>query len=507
MILSQIEEMIKKLNKKTTSWLQKGEDGHTRFVDPLDGEEISAHYGTTHAAAAWIIYGLKTEDPVLIDKGKLLMKSILDRWDHSTKLFAYHFDFNNFALCVVYEYLNKTDVALAERIKKTILSTPDSNNPTINWYPMRWYVNRMRYQWTGEEKYQNVCNHCRKTIQEATYTDGFIDDRIPKRKSFNLQYDVATLAVMQFLRTRGEDLDVSKELGALINAASPDGDINYLGRGTNQVFAWGLWIYLLLSSGRAEVGTAVGYLRDRLQSMIDNNNMMLNDWQGKEKYMWWDYHYCSVYAAHLLFWLVLSIEDTHKAPIVPKLVEPSDSGIKIYRTERFVAVTFEGRSEYLAEKGPAIALLWTKKAGMLVKGCFAPWQGAFGNKYTLIDAVIRNYFGLLSVELNRDVSKNKYFHKIAPNLQTREKETVAPMFTPIQVNFGEQELNLIFDNTTKESFILNLPLLSKCSMSCEVDGKEQPVFNTLKIRNQYSWADVWQSKLLKGRMVKITLQL
>ena len=507
MILSQIEEMIEELNKVTLSWLHEGEDGLLRFVDPLDNEEISAHYGATHAAVAWIIRGIKTDNLMLLTKGKQLLTSILERWEHSTKLLAYHFDFNNFALCVAYEYLNEIDATLSDRIKKAVLSTPDSNNPTINWYPMRWYVNLMRYQWTKEEKYQHICDQCKKSIQEATFSDGFVDDRIPKGKSFNLQYDVATVAVMQFMRTKGVRIDLSKELGALLNVVSPDGDINYLGRGTNQVFAWGLWIYLLSSSGREEAVTAVDYLQNRLQSMLDNQNVMLNEWEGTEKYLWWDYHYCSVYTAHLLFWLVLSVEDFGKASIKPRLIKPDDSGIRVYRSSKCLAITFEGRSEYLAEKGPALALLWTKKDGILVKGYFAPWQGSFGNHYTFENIALNNYFGLITVQLNIDFSQNRYIHRIVPDLQTKEKEIIEPGLAPIKIKIDEDHLTITLQNKDNKSFYLNLPLLSRCAIMCKVDGKKLPIFNTSKIRNQYTWVNVWQSRLVKGSVVKICLSL
>ena len=131
-----------------------------------------------------------------------------------------------------------------------VLSTPDSNNPTINWFPMRWYVNLIRYKWTSDEKFKLACDKCSTDIRAATYKDGFIDDRLPIGLSFNLQYDVATVAVLQYLRSNGENIDISVELGALLNAVAPDGDINYFGRGTNQIFAWGLWVYLLSSAGK-----------------------------------------------------------------------------------------------------------------------------------------------------------------------------------------------------------------------------------------------------------------
>lgn len=505
MMKTSIVDMIEQLNRTMLPWARPDQAGCLCFVDPLDNKEISAHYGATHAAAAWIIDGQRTKDHILIDKGITLLKSILERWSASTKLPGFHFDFNNFALCVAYEYLQNTDAELSEKIKQIVLETPDSNNPTINWYPMRWYVNRMRYQWTGEKRYREVCEKCHKGIQNATFKDGFIDDRVPKGKSFNLQYDVATVAVMQFLRTRGENLDISKEIGALLNAISPDGDINYLGRGTNQVFAWGMWIYLLASSGESEAETAVEYLKTKLPVMLDNNSIMLNNWPGEEKYLWWDYHYCSVYTAHLLFWLVLSLEDEAKLGVKCQIQDPKDSGLRIHRTAEFSVVTFEGRSEYLTERGPAVAMIWTKKNGMVVKGCFAPWQGPFGNDYTFADIALRNYCGLLEVKQNVDYSKNRYLHKMLPSLQSIELETVKPFFVPIDVKKQNKALEIHWNLKSTSTFVVNIPTLTEVELMCSVDGTQVKLFNTMKIRNQYDWVDVWQSRTVSGKHIVLKI--
>ncbi len=496
-----IERLISQINETIMPWLKKGTDGLLRFTDPIDGEEISAHYGATHAAASWVIFGQRTQDRDLEECGIALLSSILDRWADSIKLPSYHFDFNNFALCVVHPYVQ--DTKLAQRVKETVLSTQDSDNPTTNWYPMRWYVNLCKYKWSGEEKYKVVCDECRRAIQEATYADGFIDDRTPKGKSFNLQYDVATVAVLQFLRVQGEEIDISAELGALLNTISPDGDINYLGRGVNQVFAWGLWIYLLKSAGREQVEGAIEYLENHLPQMLANHNIMLNKWPGEEKYLWWDYHYCSVYTAHLLFWLVLAVND--KAPVKPKYMQPRDSGIHVFTGDGYKVVTFEGRSEYLAEKGPVVALVWTKRDGVLVKGCFAPWQGAFGNQYTMADVSLRNYCGLLALKQNRDYSKNRYIHKLFPDLHTAEAETIQPLFVPVDVKEGNGKLELIWSVDFKKKFIVNVPMAADCQFKCFVDDKEVKLINTSKIRNQYSWVDLLQSKVISGSKVKICI--
>lgn len=164
------------------------------YVDAIDGEEISAHYGATHAAAAFILMGM--------DIGYDLLESVLNRWEQSKKLPGFHNDFNSFALCIIWDAIEGKG-RYADWTKETILKTEDSKHNTVNWLPMRWYVNKKRYEWTGNDNYQAITQKCKRDITEATYEDGFIDDRLPKGMSFNLQYDVTTVALLQYLRTHG----------------------------------------------------------------------------------------------------------------------------------------------------------------------------------------------------------------------------------------------------------------------------------------------------------------
>lgn len=502
MINNSIVTLIDLLVLETTNWLGKDKNYNTIFIDPLTGEEISAHYGMTHAAAAWVIYGKRNKNRALMDKGIDLLKGIIERWETSIKLPSFHFDFNNFALCVVYDYIIGVDDYLAEHIKNTVILTQDSNNPTINWYPMRWYVNKKRYQWTSNNKYQRVCDDCRLGIKRATFRDGLIDDRVPKGKSFNLQYNIATVAVLQYLRVHGEKIDISNEFTALLRAVSPDGDINYLGRGTNQVFVWGLWIYLLVSANCSEANKAIEYINERLPTVINNHNMMLNEWKGTEKYLWWDYQYCSVYTAHLLFWLVLALEDNKKEPIqVYKEHSYLDSGLFVHHSEKSCVVTFAGRTEYLAEHGPAVFLISTRKEGVIVKGCFAPWQGLFGNNYTFFDVALRNYCGLLEIRKNKDISKNRYLRKLFPEFHTQEFETITPLFVKIDVVEKEDCVCILWTNKRNRKFFINIPLLNNVPIRCFVDGNEIELVETMKIKNQYDWITIWQSRELTGHQI------
>jgi len=500
-----IRQLIDTSISKCLGWVGKDINGNEIFIDPNDKEEISAHYGATHAAASFIIWGKFSNDELIYQKGTSLLKSIIDRWDKNKILPDFHFDFNNFALTII---ANIVDEELANSIKSTVLNSSDSNHDTINWLPMRWAVNKKRIEWTGDKKYQITIDKCRKIISEATNADGGIEDRIPRGVSFNLQYDLATVAVLQYLRSQGEIIDLSNELGFLLNCVAPDGDINYHGRGTNQIFAYGLWIYLLSSSCQERYLTiALDYLVKKFPSMIDNNNMMLNDWDGKEKYLWWDYHYTSVYTAHFLLWLMLAYRDMGTKKISPIKPTTSETGMHIYRSEKAFVSWFEGRSEYLAEKGPAITAIWTKKNGMICKGAFGPWQGTFGNKYSYEDVVLKNYCGLLEVQRNIDWSKNKYIHKLMPLLESPAKQTIKPVFCPIEITEKYGELTISWNCSGCSETIFNMPSFTKeLSIEMNANGKKLYVNCVEALKNQYNWVWLFQTRPFICKIITIVIK-
>ncbi len=501
-----IKELIKKIIPVCSSWIIKGDDGLDRFVDPNDGVEISAHYGATHVAAAFILWGHFSGDDEIRLKGESLIESILKRWDKSKTLPAFHYDFNNFAISIVEPFVDEN---IAQLIRKTVCETCDSNHSTVNWLPMRWLANKKRYEWTGKGCYLQAIDRCKKLIAEATNADGGIEDRLPHGMSFNLQYDVATVAVLQHLRVNEEEhLDLSKELGFLLNAVAPDGDVNYQGRGVNQVFAWGLWVYLLGSSGQTDtLEQALDYLCPRLGKMLEHNNMMLNNWEGKDKYLWWDYHYASVYIAHCLLWLVLSMVDYGKAEIHPTYPTSTETGLHIYRSSAYFVSWFDGRSEYLPEMGPAIAAIWSKKQGMICKGAFAPWQGPFGNKFIYEDVVLKNYCGLLKVNRNKDWSKNRYIHKLLPKLKSPASLTLKPVFCPISVNEVNEALEILWNYDGREETIFNLPSFEE-DCQCELFiGNEHIALSCVEsIKNQYGWIFLSQTKHFRAKSVKLVVR-
>ena len=72
-----IQKLIELIIHFCSSWIQQGKDGLLRFVDPNDGEEISAHYGATHAAVAFVIWGRQTCNDALYNQGLEQLKSVL----------------------------------------------------------------------------------------------------------------------------------------------------------------------------------------------------------------------------------------------------------------------------------------------------------------------------------------------------------------------------------------------------------------------------------------------
>ena len=494
------------LAEKCSSWIEENKE-EVFLVDPIDGKEISAHYGATHTAIALMIFGQRNDDDSMYCLGRKLLSSILNRWDYCSALQDFHFDFNNFALCIIEDLLPEDD-SLVERIKSVVLKTPDSNHDTINWLPMRAFVNKKRHEWTGLQKYLDAMNCCLSKVMKATNDDGGVEDRLPKGSSFNLQYDIATVCCLQFLCVHGVEKDLSRELGFLLNAVAPDGDINYQGRGANQVFAWSCWIYLLSSSGReTDLMQALRFLDGKLEKMLSHNNLLLNNEPGCEKRLWWDYHHASVYISHLFLWLVLAEIDYGRRSIEPVIVCDGSTGLDIYNAKDFFVAVFNGRREYLAERGPVITAVWTKKEGMVFKGSFGPWQGLFGNDYCSEESVLYNYWGPLEVHQNIDWHRNRWIRKFLANRPIIAKITSKPRFSAIEVKSESADcIDIIF--TVPSHCCINLPVFNSSHYTPKVyeDGNEVSVSKPLLIVNQYGELSVYRTKPSDRKTVNVRIR-
>ena len=493
-----IYQLVSQIVPVCKNWIETHDDGQTYFIDPIDKVEISAHYGATHVSAAFILLGTIEKDAEIYNTGIKLLRSVLSRWNANEDLPGFHHDFNNFALLLIYD---SVDAELSAQIKRTVLSTRDSNHDTVNWLPMRWLVNKKRKKWESKDKYRRNIEYCKKIILQATNADGGIEDRLPYGTSYSLQYNIATVALLQYLRTSGEDMNLDKQLGFLLNAVIPDGDINYIGRGTNQIFAWGMWLYLLASSAQYDhLENALRYLSCTFPTMSSHHSLMLNEWDGNDKFLWWDYHYESVYTAHFLLWLVLAYRDIGKAEIHPVKPHTAETGIHVVHSSKTHVVWFEGRNEYLAEKGPSVSAIWINKSGTLFKGAFGPWQGSFGNNWIYEYAVMINYCGLFEVKRNKDWSKVWHINKIFPNLESRTSLTVKPVFCPLTIREIDNVLEIAWLYDGNSEVIFNFPCSSQIQdMELEVDDDNIHLECVGTVKNQYGWQWLYQSHSMKGK--------
>lgn len=483
---NKIDKMIGAILEHCKNWLSKDEYGNDVIIDPIDNKVIGAHYALSHYSVAMCILGYKENSTEIESVGIDLLQGLINRWDIDSRCSDFHNDFNNFALCVLAQFWEEQshniNTNLYNQMKDIVMKTDDSRHDTVNWIPMRIFVNKKRLEWTGNKKYKSTILSLKKRIQSAINEDGYIEDRLPKGVSYNLQYNVATLSLLAFLNKYGEDYDLGQPLYSLINAIDPTGDINYLGRGCNQIFCWGPWLYLLKVANKTEIyEEAISYLFNHLQDMLKNDNILLNKFSGTEKYMWWDYHYVSVYISHLLFWLILTRYENHKQEIPENYSnEKNSSGITIIKNDRYFAVKFDGRREYLAEKGPNLVNLWTNRRGTVFKGSFGPWMGMFGSKYISNTSVLRNYLGPICVK------------------QTLKSNQIIHMFPDISIKDFEDYVIVNFTMKKKKNSIFNLPIFKEASSAINdikvfADNKEVKLVTCGTIKNQYDELTLYQS--------------
>lgn len=407
--------VIEKIFKRYAALFKTEENGLLLF-DPIDQKVIGFHYGETHLATAMMIWGDHTGNIVLKEDGRKVLIGFLNHVSEYQKQPAYHWDFNNFALCVLVNYFDRAlkkvsyqekdalsvkDKEFSIKIRDFILRQKDSDNPTINWLPMRMYVNHCKKIWTENNKFDETIDKLASNIQKAQYLDGFYEDLLPKGKSFNFQYHLYTTAVLAFLEMQGlKKVDNSKAIQKAISLVDPSGDINYLGRGINQIFAWGPAFFLYHSQGAAKVAAKTWeYFESRIDEAIDNDNLILSDIPGNQKNWWWDYHYASVYFAHLVFWLVLTQITYSATPFIPEIIKHTDSGVNIFETANYQVCVFEGRKHYLAEKGPIIANICNKDGQYLFKGAFGPFGGEYGKKYGIPNQTIHHQIGIIQEKI------------------------------------------------------------------------------------------------------------
>lgn len=489
----QLESLFEETFSRCESWIGDDGRGNTVLIDPHEHQAIGHHYALSHFAAAAILGCPAGSSRFRL--GVSVLKSVLTRWDRDSAVPGFHNDFNNFALVLMHDELERLGICEAERgaIERVVLSTPDSNHDTVNWIPMRMVADDARLRWGGGDG--RAVDALRRKIVRAANADGLIEDRLPRGTSFNLQYDVSTVALLDLVETLGIDqpLELERALLSLRACTLPDGDVNYLGRGCNQVFAWGPWLYLLKRRGDvASQRLAIDFFAPRAVEMLGNENILLNGLPGRERQLWWDYHYCSVYSAHLLLWLTLALRArplgaTHHAAVPAG--DFADSGVFITRGEDAMVVVFSGRREYLAERGPEVEALWTRRRGAIHKGSFGPWLGAFGNQWSAPMAAF-NHFGLVGARGKRG--------------------RMLPLFAPVGTSLSDGCLTLRFSCMRRVTAAFNAPLLTGAAAEdilVAADETDVPLRRAGAVVTQYGVEALYQTVPIKARTWQVKIRL
>jgi len=449
--------------------IRDGADGKRYILDPNDSSRVPGHYGETHFCAAMLYHSDRCGDSELSETALDLLNGILAHWAEDERTPDYHADFNNFALALVYEKLVSTDRSeLADLVAKKLLETSDSRNHTVNWLPMRAYTNLLKFRLTNKQEFFNIAADALKTVKGAQYQDGLFDDLLPKGESFNLQYCISTAATVQLIYNRFKEyrellpcIDLKKTMSTLYELVLPAGDMNYMGRGCNQIFAWGPWVYLMSAySNKAISENSLLFLSDRFDSARRNQNLMLNEYKGSDRVLWWDYHHYSVYMPHFLMWYELSLMNTESI-LIDKTSSPSDSGMRIYRNSEFCVVTFSGRKHYLVEKGPAIVALWSRAQGAIFKCGHGASNGVFSNNSFNPLLAYFHHFGVVEIRQTPIRIANKYIRKLY-KLIVKERHSVQliPEFINAKVEMDAERLTISYDLQNKANSCFIFPAFS-----------------------------------------------
>lgn len=510
---TQLEKLVDIAMAACRSWLSEDGEGGFRMVDPNDHKVVASHYGDSHLAAALLISGRMRGDQDLVARGLQVLRTVIQHWRTSRAIPDFHHDFNNFALCLASDCINKLDANLANEIKSLVLSTRDSKHDTINWLPMRAYVNLCRYEWFGEGRHAAAAQKALEKVKGAFNYDGGIEDRLPPGTSYNLQYNVSSLAALQHLALRWPESwqESRAHFDFLLGCQLPDGDINFMGRGTNQIFAWGPWLYVLTRSGdRAALEAALKFLGQRYPLAAANCNILLNGFAGRERSFWWDYHYCSVYHAHFLLWAILALENYPSTPALANFDGTErKTGLSIIRGKIGGACLFSGRNAYLAEAGPSVCALWLSDKGMLFKGGLGPWQGLFGKKYSYADMVMQNHFGLVAQDTPRSLKNIRLLRRLTRSPSEERSATLRPIFSRLDVRLEAARIELMFETPMQTSAYLNVPIFEDFAPNTEielsVDGQLLECILTGKSRNQYGWTTIYRSSVAHGTNWKISV--
>ncbi len=388
------------------------------IFDPIEGYNPGDHYAATHFAFLGALLYEHTRDPDILENIKRAVDFHLRTCaeEYEFRKWGYHWDFKNYALLETYRiikgYLSEKERRRWEKGLQTYRE--NKKHHLTNWFAMRAYSSLLRYEISSKKIFHLLRFLARLIlVRRALLPDGCFDDYI--HKSRPLQYHVFVLALLHriylikpYKRVRKWFL---KGLDYFVHFIDPEGCFNYLGRGQEQIFGYGLGFYVLEAAKSLNPSQVPFYqeLIDRMWHYINQYRqnkllpLVLNHHPDSEKFGWYDYHHLTVYRAFLGVWLALAHNQQTKVQPSSSYTYPSvkkqgvyfkSSGQLIFSQENYFVVFSQGAPVYISEPGITPIHLWFKQVG-----CFFSCPGGpytrFGN-INKADNIDKNFFAPLA---------------------------------------------------------------------------------------------------------------
>lgn len=358
------------------------------IFDPIDGRVMGEHYSTTHFALLGLLLeekGIKIDSSPIKKALEFHFRTAKDEYKEGD--WAYHWDFNNYALVRCFQLLKPK--LIHSEIRKYRLAMEkwrENKHNAVNWILMRAFNTCFR----GKELKKlsdsfRYYRHIRYALK-SQLQDGCIDDE--RKKSRPIQYHVFSAALLHKNYVSTGNPDILKSFLRAVEYAvpfiDPAGDFNYLGRGQEQIFGYGALLYTLeaakpyLPAKRKALDDCAARCWDYLSTFRSDEGwfpLVLNDRPNCRSYAWYDYHHLSVYNAFLGVWLAEAAN--LPSPDIAHEIDPpsrqrdvvllASSSVAFLNNDVFHCCVAAGqKSRYLADCGLAIQHLYIDRYGPLI---------------------------------------------------------------------------------------------------------------------------------------------